>query len=191
MNATKTINDIVYLRHLIRNLILLAIIHYEGECIKSRLQNRGNVRNPFATLQNSIVGNFKFFFERIKGDSNALPLVVIVQYLLPNNCGSHCRNTLLAVNKNLFARGLCSVLQLNIRVLPYNDISYRKSLIQRVNQVSNFGTIPNKRTLHFWNCNTSGFYIRKQCFDCVIINAITCHTLSLTSIYTSSPHLCR
>ena len=59
--------------------------------------------------------------------------IVVVQHLLSNDCSSHCRNTLLPINQNLFARGLCSVLQLHIRVLPYNDVSYWKSLIQRIN----------------------------------------------------------
>ena len=55
---------------------------------------------------------------------------MIVQHFFANNCSCHCSDTLLPVNQNLFADGHRSVFKLYVRILPYNDIAYRKAFVK-------------------------------------------------------------
>ena len=133
----------------------------KSSLLEISLEHFRNIRNPSFILKVRSILDLKPFRrilrQWIESNSDAIAMEVIIHDLYAGNrCHQSC-DSLLAINQDMFPISHMSIFRFDVRILPCNDIASRISIIQRINQITNLASSPNKRTLYFRNHKLSRF----------------------------------
>ena len=98
-----------------------------------------------------LTGRFTRFRPRVEGDLDLLVRIIVEQHLASVDGRHHGRDALLSVDENLLASGSRAVLQLDVWVLPDDEITGGIAVIERVDQIAYLPPLPYEGTLYFRN----------------------------------------
>src|SRR5579862_2834533 len=101
----------------------------------------------------------------MEGDADADRLIVLSQNLSPKQPSHECGDSLLTVDENALTCGRRTVLKLHGGVSPRYEIADGVTLIERVEQIADFGGLPHKGALDFRDGDLARFHPGEQGLD--------------------------
>src|SRR6185437_16233582 len=104
---------------------------------------------PGYVLPDGRVGHLEALFLWVEGYAYAHGLVVLRQHFPAQQCGHEGGDALLPVNQDALARGWGAVLEPHGRISPSDQVADRVALVERIEEVADFGRFPDERALDF------------------------------------------
>ena len=142
--------------------IRLHVFVDESPGVEIRGEELGNVRYPARIFidyrREHGKGSILSFVKRVEGYLYALQLVIFIKHGFARERGGERSHALLTVDKHRLALRNAAAFDLHVGVLPGDQIAGRVSVVKRVDQVANFGTVPYEGPLDFRNRDVAGFY---------------------------------